>query len=343
MSSSTIFNWNSSEQGKAEYHDFMQHFQATLGIQSLAHVISNQQTDLVRPTNLHGEEPPINNATRNQHDSWLKLKQTYLQQLKTFHKEFNTAIGILTSLFPYPSLARSTIEEAMLCPLDILPSDWLPENRFRAAMQALTSQFAPTNATDVNALRLQLRELNDIKVNGFQEFTKLLVQLTKAGHAPAPIDLREWVLKGIRNSEVNKMLASYIVNVNQEPSYLQIFEVVRGFLKRLNADNDPYKTTYASPGKPIVSASAAIVSPNSTLNTAHKLTCTRCWRTGHLWKQCVASTCSACGTTFKKMAFCPNYQSHKDPKVKWSQPHLVKASQMDKNSVGTKRKSSEDP
>ncbi len=95
-------------------------------------------------------------------------------------------------------------------------------------------------------------------------------------------------------------------------------------------DSDPYKASrVSSSGETKVGA--------NTANVRNEKVCTRCWRAGHMWKDCSAKVCSACNKPFNNATYCANWESHDKP-YKWAPKHLIEEG---KKLSGTKRKQDE--
>jgi hypothetical protein len=139
-----------------------------------------------------------------------------------------------------------------------------------------------------------------------------LSQLIAANAKPPPGELLEWVKKGVTNTTVRSALAQS-VSLEANLTYEMIFERVDKYLEWMG-EQDPYKTVTAK-----ITATAVGV------NLIKKeIRCTRCWRSGHLWKSCTATSCSQCGHPLKGAPYCANYKAHSEPGTTWAPPHLLK-------------------
>jgi len=221
---------------------------------------------------------------------------------------------------------------------------WTPDVSLQAALDFLARNYAPSDATDVSALRNKLIELSDEDEGGFyayhEEFVKTHADLIKAAHPPTNTECIEWIKKGITNTLVKNFMASNLFPLGQPtPNFEQVFAAIRNYLKILG-DQDPYKTCKAGPtSKPLVAALASDGTP---------MRCTRCWRNGHHWSNCKKGiTCSQCNTNLTGHKFCPKWQTHKEQATRWVPPHLLKAAQSveksDKQAQGQKRKADDAP
>jgi len=308
------FTWQNDKLAKAkEYQEFHSLFIRHLGVRGITYCVSENDTKLYRPI------PPPNNIGTPADRA--RLNQTYQDARRKFLSNFDTALGVLRSFFKTDSYASSLVDEgATVMPPDMEASDWTPDRRFRAAYNLIVNKFAPRDSTDVNLLRREIQELTDIKCGGFDEyiaeFHRLYLALVKANATPTTTEAREWVMKSVENVHLKTFLASSVLLYNPEATYEQIFTSVRTHLKLLGTF-DPYKTMNSSPvGKPTVTAMFADGSNKS-------IRCTKCWRPGHLWKQCTALRCSACNQPFNGSQFCTNFKQHGDPLTRWAPPHLL--------------------
>jgi hypothetical protein len=308
------FNWRSAPEGKPDFHHFDSLLKATLATGNVGHCYSEEESNFQRPDNPIPEPPA--NAKEAERLNYIKLKQARDKTVKEFSAGFDKALGILRTFFPFGSMALQDIDMAVVKPDDILPAEWTSEAKFRAAMKAI-KEYAPRDHTDISELRRELESLSDNQ--GFYayraKFAELLSQLIAARAKPPPGELLEWVKKGITNTTVRSALAQ---SVSLEPNltYEMIFERIDKYLKWMG-EQDPYKTVTAK-------ITATAVGVNLTKKETREIRCTRCWRNGHPWKNCTATTCSQCGQPLKGAPFCANYKTHSEPGTTWAPPHLLK-------------------
>jgi hypothetical protein len=316
------FNWNNETAAKGEFHEWNALLTRNLSIKGIVYCLTEDQTSLYRPID-PGPEPSSSVDRRE----WLKFMNSYHVEMRKFHANFDTAIGMLRATLKYGSKAAADVEAALLPPSPFLQvidpqapappvEPWTPERAFRAAYSKLTSAYAPRDSTDVSTIRRNLQDLSDTSSGGFHpyasEFVRLHLQLVNANATPTPTELAEWVKHGIRNEDIKRLLASTILITNPDATYEVIFSTVRTYLKNLG-DIDPYKSAIASPtSKPLVTLAAAVVTPPRPGSGPQAPRCTKCWRTGHKFNDCVARTCSICKTSIEGLDYCPKYKSHQE-------------------------------
>ena len=163
--------------------------------------------------------------------------------------------------------------------------------------------------------------------------------MVRAGQEPDAKACTAWVLKGIKNQEVSRSVICALFkpdDPNREPTFPEIFKFVETFLKRCG-DNDPYKTAKVNSFGPArVAANVA----SKTDQTEKR--CTKCWRRGHIWSKCVATTCSICGNTFDGASFCSGWGSHSELGTNWIPAKFRDTRKKDEKELGGKRKNPPD-
>lgn len=324
--------WNSNETARDEYHDWHMHFITQLSSQGIEYVLSATDTELRRPRD--PGPAPDEDAYPEKYSKWFGYAEKHRQATATLQDAFTKAIGLIRSTLPYPSMASSEIEAIMLSPpsgptttgtlattnlidgtVMVQPSlMWAPENRFRAAYKLITETFSPNDSADVTTLRRTIQDLSDIKCKGFHEyaseFTKLYVILTQANATPSMDECREWIKKGIQNEKMKLALTNYILYSNDSPTYDEMLNHLRKYLRTQGEESDPYKTSFSSPTRPLV---AALASTDSKWNG-----CTRCWRPGHHFSKCTENNCSQCNTLLANQTYCSNWRNHADKRTRWA-------------------------
>jgi len=147
------------------------------------------------------------------------------------------------------------------------------------------------------------------------------MELINANKQPTEVEEREWVRKGLTNPEVKRFLSTTLFRFDapqQLPSIDIVFSAVRQFLSEFGEENDPYKTV-TTHDRTLVAA--AVITPKRN-NLTRFEGCSRCWRKGHSWKECVAVICGACKADITDKPVCPNVFSHPAPK-NWCPRHLA--------------------
>lgn len=312
------FEWMSEQEAKPEYTEWKALLTKHLGLKGIAYVLTQADTTRYRPHS-PGDEP-ANAADRRE---WLKLEASYRKELRNFHAAFDQAIGVLRASLKYGSKAYNDVEAALsTITQGILEEDWTPELRFRAAYTMLNERYCPKDSTDVNTLRRAIQEITDVNSGGFNkysaEFTRIHLILKDTPFPPTATELAEWARKSILNMEVKKHLTATVFRDLVPPTYEVIFQEVRTFLKNMGEECDPYCTTKSSPtSKPLVAA-------RIDLDKSKPVTCTRCWRQGHNWRDCKAKTCSSCGKAIDGQKICPNWMNHTVSGTNWAPKHLAK-------------------
>ena len=265
----------------------------------------------------------VNSGGFNKYSAEFTRIHLIRKELRNFHAAFDQAIGVLRASLKYGSKAYNDVEAALsTITQGILEEDWTPELRFRAAYTMLNERYCPKDSTDVNTLRRAIQEITDVNSGGFNkysaEFTRIHLILKDTPFPPTATELAEWARKSILNMEVKKHLTATVFRDLVPPTYEVIFQEVRTFLKNMGEECDPYCTTKSSPtSKPLVAA-------RIDLDKSKPVTCTRCWRQGHNWRDCKAKTCSSCGKAIDGQKICPNWMNHTVSGTNWAPKHLAK-------------------
>lgn len=276
-------------------------------------------------------------------ESHRKEMREYEKNLLEYRNKYVAATGYLQSSLTYGTKARLEVDSILMTapvtPIDVTGNpvpgwQWTPVEAFNAAMKHLKDTYAPSDAADCATIRQKIAELNDTDEGGFasyaQKFVKYHCALVGAQQQPDSATCISWVLQGIQNPTIRNVIAMKLASVrpnDPEPTFMEIFQYVEAFLKRLG-DNDPYKSVKTSASGPIKVA--------ANVGTKDETTCTRCWRKGHTWKNCKANACSACGKPFHNSKYCLSWQDHTTPGTRWAPHHLTKDKTSD--GAGNKRK-----
>jgi hypothetical protein len=306
------FTWDSEKVGKGEYHEWYALLTRHLSTRGIALCLKADHTEIYRP--IAPVQPPPNAVAARQ-ENYERLKATYDETMRKFHEKFDTAIGIVRASLTYASKAANDFELA-------LQVDGDPETKFRNGMARIYEKYCPQDPTDVNSIRRKMQEITDTSCGGFHayqsEFTRLRLQLINANSQPTETEEREWVRKGLTNSEVKRFLSTTLFRYDAPlPPIDTVFSAVRQFLSEFGDENDPYKTATTSDRTLVVAA--AITPPRNGPTRFDG--CTRCWRKGHNWKECIAVSCGACKADITGKQVCPNVLSHPAPK-NWCPRHL---------------------
>jgi hypothetical protein len=131
------FTWNDPETGKDQYNEFYAIF--TQSLSDKIYVLSEREVQLCMPED-PGAQPP-NNQPANLF-KWHDLRQKYKKDLTEIYRNHNYAINILRTLLPYPSMARSDLDNAIATrPADVAEAEWTPILQFRAALRKINQQL----------------------------------------------------------------------------------------------------------------------------------------------------------------------------------------------------------
>ena len=316
----TRFNWTDPDTAKNEYGDFLATLQEELG---------RDQCILTDGSIMRPVPPPTVTPTGVAIDT-LQLhgyQHAYRKEYNEFQAKFSNGISIVNKLHVMNSPARRLFHQHTDDsgkPAAMATADWTYEARFKAGMDALHKNYAPSTTTDVASLRRTIQTLDDSK--GFHpyqtEFLKLLTTLKNSGipNAVSDTELREWVLAGIKNDIIMTSCLSVHVIDHPNATHTEIFERVSQFLNFLaNKGIDPYKTS--NPGFTPQATSNAYAANNHKTNR-RTYRCTRCWLTekGHNYRNCKADKCQAPGCNSgipKDSTVCPNWTEHQDPSCKF--------------------------
>jgi hypothetical protein len=214
---------------------------------------------------------------------------------------------------------------------------------FHTTVAHLKTTYAPSDATDCATYRQLMAELTDQKEGGFapyaEKFTNYHCALVRAGQEPDAETCTSWVLQGIHNTTMKSFISNLFAMkpINEpQPTFREIFSYVEVYLKTMG-DTDPYQTVKVSPIEtPRVSANATNIVNKNNIELKK---CTKCWRNGHTWDNCISKTCGACGHLFASSRYCENYMELTIPGTRWIPKQyyasLKKSETTDKSSQGT--------
>lgn len=317
------FNWTSEIGARGEYDEWEALLKRHLG--------GNKALFCLTPEGMKSRRPkmpmarPEDTATDEVKAEYRRYRAKHEESLIVFYDRCDIAMGILRSTFKFDCKASHDLERAYAnIPLKddgktplYHEDQWTADKRFSEALKALKA-YAPQDTADVAHLRKQLSDLKDDQgfYSYFQEFTRKLGALDRAGARPSDSELTEWVKAGIQNDVVNNFMATAVITIaDPSPTYEVIFNKIEFYLKTRGEDRDPYKLVKTQTGTTLVSskATAMAVSRNSVRKEQQedlKPRCTRCWNKGHAWADCKAKTCSACKTPIEGLKYCPRYQTH---------------------------------
>ena len=123
------FTWQSDKLAKAkEYQEFHSLLVRQLGIRSISYCISETDTELYRPIASANNIGTLADRA--------KLNQTYQESLRKFLGNFDTALGVLRSLFKSDSYASSLVDEGAT----IIP----PAKNLTSGLQTVVSELPIT-------------------------------------------------------------------------------------------------------------------------------------------------------------------------------------------------------
>ena len=335
MSDDKKFDWNSAEDGKQEYHEFYALLSAILAKKECRFVLSPAGIRQNTPPN-PGMQPEVIDAAATR--AWTSNNFKYWDACKKLNSSFDSAIGILQSIFRFGSRVRNDVETALTNrPADINEDDWTSQKQWLAAITKIITDYQPSTQTDKATLRQELQAQDDQGVNGFKgfasDFTRLHTALVSTGIANVVTDaeLFEWAKNCIRNSTVRAYLASTICKPGEpEPTWAELFSHIHNYITFMR-DADPYRVVTGANGRITVNNAKA-----TTLNTnTTTFRCTRCWNKEHRWNTCIATQCGECGRKMsKENAFCPNWENHTEPGTKWRYfPRKQKAGSETQNTI----------
>ena len=315
-----VFNWNDSDLGKQEFDEMWALYKQHL--RGKQYLLDPACVRLATPRN-PGDAPAAAAALRE----WNKRMDVYQEKMLKLHTDSLAALGILQESFVYGCAAQADLESAIIRPPDVAEANWTPIQQLPAAIAKLRANYMPTSVPDVDTLRRDLQNLSDETAGGFfgyrAEFTQKLSILKKTGivNAVTDAELKQWVIKGIKNETGFSNVVSSFLLVNENANYEEIFNYISKWLT-LNKNNgiDPYKTLTSSPGSTSIAVTAAAVSQRTPtaqsqypLRGGKKKRCLRCWATSHLKSECRATTCDACRHPLGAQdRTCPKWSSHRN-------------------------------
>ena len=329
------FTWSSETVAKEQYDEWLSVLTELCASKGCGQCVDELFTEYFKPI---APIFPGQDASAKRLSKFEQLEAQYQIELQKYQGFYLKALGCLRSTLKYGTKARVEIESVIITPPPvpetvegqppIPPVRWTPDLAFKAAMKHLKDNYAPRDAFDATTIRDKLANLNDEEEGSFvkyaEKFTNLYCALVRAGKPPLKSECVSWVNNGIRNATVRIFLATDVFkrdNVEQL-FYEDIFDKIRFYLKTLGDDVDPYKTVKSGP------RSSAMLSNNRGFKNDSKtdgvIRCTRCWRSGHSYRNCIANTCSACGGSIAGKAYCPAWKSHDDGPMRFVPDHLLK-------------------
>jgi len=108
--------WNSDQAAKADFHKWHMHFVMKLSSVGIEFVLSKTDTELHRPLSPGQAPDPI--TFPKKYDTWFTNSEKHREASARLQDAFTKAIGFIRATLPYPSMASSRIEGAMLNPND---------------------------------------------------------------------------------------------------------------------------------------------------------------------------------------------------------------------------------
>jgi hypothetical protein len=326
------FDWSNEHIAKGEYDRFMNQLETLLGNKSVMFVLQESRVKDEFPKLPAPLGPSATPQEAQQHEK-LTILQT--SKLHDFRSKCDTAIGILKGCFNYGCKALQDLQTICKVPQTVdIPdpnnpsnsikfaynaANWTSDHKIVACLKHLRDNYSPKDSTDVNQLRRQLSELNDSE--GFyvyvQEFTRILGILESAGQRPDKDTLREWVKAAIDNPVVRTHMCEKYFPLDAPAKEIEeIFKGISHFLKIMGDKHDPYKTA-RSPIKTLTSSALlSNVNPSSPTSSDSDL-CTRCWGSGHNWRNCNEPICYACNKKIEGYRICPSASKHDDPRMRF--------------------------
>ena len=309
------FHWNSTEAGKEEFAEMMALFMQSLG--DKAYIMNKSSLNIARPIN-PGPAP----EEAKKMSKWQDKMEQYNAKLLVLYRHFDFGVSVLRSLLPYPTMARTDLESALIKPVDEEEDNWTPDLQFQAVFDKLTKTYSRSSSTDTDTLRRQAQMLSDQSPGGFIEYQNEFQRIVSLLHSTSVADvvtekeLREWVKKGIQNETVFNSVTSQLYLDDPEVSYSHVFERVNGWLSLAAlAGRDPYKLVNSSKG----SVNIASTRGSNGSKPRELKPCTKCWGTdGHWWRDCTSSKCKVCGKNIGRGdPTCPGWRAHKEPKFRF--------------------------
>jgi len=319
------FNWQFEQTAKTEYYRWYDCLTRALSSHKLVFVLSQAGIDRARPVHAFPVLPA--DATAEDQREFRKYNSTFLNETKKFYQDCEAAMGIIRKTFTYGCKASmeairayETNPDALIDPTG---ARWTPDRQVRAALVHLES-YAPRTVADGVTLKRLLTELTDL-TDGFsayaQEFTRLLIELDKAGARPGEAELSQLVIRSIKNPQVSDYIVQRIITRdNPQPHYEEIFLEVEFYLKNLlHLGKDPYKTvTSGATGATLTSsAMMANTQEDGGKGNLDDRRCSRCWRSGHFHRTCTETSCSQCRGSLNGLNYCRNVDTHKDHKTRY--------------------------
>jgi hypothetical protein len=324
------FIWNSQADGKPQYPRFEAEFNQRLS--ATIYILDPTLVDLAMLPD-PGLQPNAVAARRE----WRKDVIKYKENMLKINKDHLEAMGHLRDMFPYGTGARSLVERIINSrPAAIAVADWGPISQFPRILQALKTEYAPADHADTAAMRAALQILNDQGPGGYvqyrTDFCRGVNELiaTRVQGVFTQTELREWVKVSLRNEKVMAYMAAWYFD-HPDCTYLEMFEYADQYINLLTrAGSDPYKSVASVSGK----ATAGTVSANTASverdhirnaprgNTSFVKKCTRCWRSGHDWKNCTAKSCVACNRPLAEGdKTCASWKTHASSNHKFTGPY----------------------
>ena len=322
------YSWSSTVIAKSQYDDWLAYFTELCEKEKVGFCVDVNFAHLFRP---QPHEEALGDGLTAQ-AAYRKEVQDYKNRMTDYHNKYMIATGLLKSTLAWKTKVRTEVDMILkrIPPhplgedgLPVVGWAWYPDDAFKAALDYIKTNYAPSDASDVAHLNQMISELSDNIEGGFEQyaesFNMYYSALVNAGKEPEAKQATAWVLKGLQNSEIRGLVTGVLFAnrpPDQEPTYKEIFSYVEHYLKRIGEDQDPYKAIKTNPnGPPRVSANA-INNKSVSLDLKNEKRCTKCWRKGHVWSDCHAGTCSICGRKIN-VTFCDGWQTHTEPGTRW--------------------------
>ena len=322
------YSWHSVSIAKSQYDEWLAYLTELCEKEKVGFCVDTNFAHLFRP------KPPGPQIGTGQPALLAHRKEEidYNNKVMEYHNKYMVATGLLKSTLTYRTKVRTEVDVVLknVPPTPLGPDgepipdwEWLPADRFKAAMDYIKTHYAPSDATDVAHLRQLISELSDNGEGGFhdyaEKFNMYYSALVNADQPPDAKTCTAWVLGGIQNAEIRSSVIGVLFAnrpPEQEPTYQEIFTYVEQYLKRIGQDKDPYRAIKINPTGPSRVSANAVNNKTVTFDPKSEKRCTKCWRKGHDWSECHAIACSICGKKFNG-PYCEGWQNHKEPGTRW--------------------------
>ena len=146
MSDDKKFDWNRAEDGKQEYHEFYALLSAILAKKECRFVLSPAGIRQNTPPD-PGMQPEVRDAAATR--TWTSNNFKYWDACKKLNSSFDSAIGVLQSIFRFGSRARNDVETALTNrPADINENDWTSQKQWLASITKIITDYQPSTQSD---------------------------------------------------------------------------------------------------------------------------------------------------------------------------------------------------